>query len=199
MQTYAEYRPTGFDAAGLGLPDRQDWIVCPVIQTRDSGPLDASNFDAAVKILGGESDTVEVHRFGHWGPGWSEIILVSPERAGEVEELESALENHPVLDEDDLSEREHEEYMESWERWGCSEFIDALKSEFGLNNDTVWTMRYDIDAQLFLELYENAVPSGDYYDSSYGSRFDIACRNISRDDLAAFLRANRPRRTGEAA
>lgn len=198
MQTYAGYRPTGFDAAGLGLPDRQDWIVCPVIQTRDSGPIETSNFDAAVKILGGESDTVEVHRFGHWGPGWYEIILVSPERAGEVEELESSLENYPVLDENDLSEREHEEYMESWDNWGYKDFISALGKSLKLAYDTSWAM-HDIPNDKLLELYENAMPSGDYYDSSYGFRFDIACRNISRDDLAAFLRANRPRRTGEAA
>lgn len=199
MQTYAEYRPTGFDAAGLGLPERQDWIVCPLIQTRDSNCLETSNFAAALEMLGGECETVEVHRFGHWGPGWYEIILVSPERAAAVDDIAASLENYPVLDENDLSEREHEEYMASWESWGYEEFISALKSEFGLNSDTVWTMRYDIDAGKLLELYENAVPSGDYYSDSYGFRLDIACRNIERGDLAAFLRTNRPRRTGEAA
>jgi hypothetical protein len=78
MQTYSQYRPTGFDSRGLGLPDRQDWLVLPVIQTRDSGPLEQSNFASALKAVGGESETVEVHRFGHWGPGWFEIIIVAP-------------------------------------------------------------------------------------------------------------------------
>lgn len=197
MQTYAEYRPTGFDAAGLGLPGRQDWIVCPVIQTRDSGCLETSNFAAALEILGGECETVEVHRFGHWGPGWYEIILVSPERAAAVEDIAAALENCPALDEDDLSEREHNEYIESWERWGYRDFTAALRTEFSLSWDAECALR-DIDIWKLLNLYENAVPSGDYYSDSYGFRLDIACRNIERGELAAFLRTNRPRR-GEAA
>lgn len=193
MQTYAEYRPTGFDAAGLALPDRQDWIVCPLIQTRDSECLEISNFAAALKMLGGECETVEVHRFGHWGPGWYEIILVSPEHAAAVEDIAAALENYPVLDENDLSEREHAEYIESWERWGYRDFTESLKKRFGLSPDTEYAMR-DIDADKLLELYEGAVPSGDYYGSSYGFRFDIACRNIERGALAAFLRTKRPPR-----
>lgn len=81
MQTYAEFRPTAFDRRGAFLDDdRRAWYVLPVTRTRDSGTFDQSNFETALRILGGESETCEVHRFGHWGPGWFEIILVHPER-----------------------------------------------------------------------------------------------------------------------
>ena len=116
MQTYKEYSPTPFDHAGAFLPDQGGWLVVPVIQTRDSGPLEESNFAAALGMLGGESDTVEVHRFGHWGPGWYEIIIVAPDspQAGKAREIESKLEGYPLLDEDDFSEREWEQASERW-------------------------------------------------------------------------------------
>ena len=121
MQRYSEFRPTYNDQAGLGLNgddnDRQQWLVVPVSQTRDSGTLDQSNFAAALMLLGGESDTVEVHRFGHWGPGWFEIILVDPTDTVNVaiaERLTDQLVEYPVLDEEDWSNREFEAASEAW-------------------------------------------------------------------------------------
>jgi hypothetical protein len=116
MTTYSEFRPTGFDCRGRGLPDRQSWFVAPVGRNRDSGPLDESNFAVALKILGGKSETVEIHRFGHWGPGWFEIILVSPDSIAftEAERIECSLSDYPVLDDMDFSERESDAANETW-------------------------------------------------------------------------------------
>ena len=122
---YSEFQPTGFDCKGLGLPDRQDWVVAPVAHNRDSGILDESNFYAALEILGGQSRTVEVHRFNHWGPGWFEIILVHPSREKEVEDIESSLENYAILDEEDFSQREWEEASEVWDNLSLREKIDV--------------------------------------------------------------------------
>lgn len=126
MIPYRKFAPTGFDPAGLNGhdmgtdddPDRSEWMVAPVSRTRDSGPLAESNFAAFLEIVGGESDDVEVHRFGHWGPGWFEIILIRPGTAAveEAERAESSLEDYPVLDEMDFSEREWEAAEETW-RW----------------------------------------------------------------------------------
>lgn len=108
MKIYGEYAPTELDCFGLSLPDRQDWLVAPVSQTRDSEPLEESNFAVALDRLGGEGDNVEVHCFGHWACGWFEIILIRPgtpeERTGF--EIEFKLDSYPVLDEDDLAIRE---------------------------------------------------------------------------------------------
>jgi hypothetical protein len=109
------------------LDDRQNWRVLPVSRTRDSGPLDESNFDAALRALGGEGEHVEVHRFGHWGPGWFEIILISPDAPEGVlitaGEIVSALESCSVLDEDDYREREEEIVLEAWNNMSFRERI----------------------------------------------------------------------------
>jgi len=109
--------------------DHNNWFLAPVSRTRDSGPLDESNFESALEILGGESDTVEVHRFNHWGPGWYEIILVHPSREKEVEDLESSLEGYPVLNDTDLSRREYEAMQEDWDNWASRDFEKELLSQ----------------------------------------------------------------------
>jgi len=142
LQRYSEFRPTPCDQAGLGLDDRQSWLVAPVSQTRDSGPLDQSNFSAALAMLGGEGDTVEVHRFGHWGPGWFEIVIVDPSDADRVEilgQIAAALADYPILDEMDYSEREEDEATESWGFLSLSERI-KLCSDNGIS---IFAARHD--------------------------------------------------------
>lgn len=137
IQTYSEFAPTCFDSKGAFLPDRQDWLVVPVGRNRDSEPLDESNFEAALAMLGGESNSVEVHRFEHWGPGWFEIILVNPKHAAMVAFIADKLENYPVLNEDDLSEREFEAATESWDNWGRGEFKRRLRKAYPDLEDTI--------------------------------------------------------------
>lgn len=142
LQTYRDYRPTAFDPRGLGLDDRQTWLVAGVIQTRDSGVLDQSNFACYLAGLGGESKTVEVHRFGHWGPGWFEIILIDPNSpaAETARELEASLEDYPVLDEMDWSRREYEATHEAWEGMSMRERIEAC-SRAGVS---IFAARHDV-------------------------------------------------------
>ena len=134
---YKDYKPTQFDH-NIPLEDREEWLVVGVVRTRDSGPLDESNFHSALEILGGESETVEVHRFGHWGPGWFEIIIVdpTPEHEKAVEEIKSSLENYPILDESDLSERESEAEFEAWDNFGASDIRKQLVEAFELSDST---------------------------------------------------------------
>lgn len=110
------------------LEDRNNWLVVPVGRTRDSGTLAESNFEAALGILGGESESCEVHRFGHWGPGWFEIIIVRPDRANEVHDIESRLEDYPVLDEEDMSRREWDAMLGDWDSYGRSDFEEEVLS-----------------------------------------------------------------------
>ncbi len=85
---------------------------------RDSGLVEESNFWSALKMLNGESDTVKVIRAKHWAVGWVEMILIhesDKESVDKGNEIEKALENYPILDEDDFFERESErrdEYIE---------------------------------------------------------------------------------------
>jgi hypothetical protein len=143
MERYAKFRPTAFDPAGYCLDDRQDWLVLGVAQTRDSDALSRSNFEQALEALGGESKTVEVHRFGHWGPGWFEIIIIDPSDNERVEigaDIERALADYPVLNDEDFSEKESEEANETWSNcYNWQERINYIRdnrSQFDFRNFT---------------------------------------------------------------
>ena len=84
-------------------------------RTRDSGLVEESNFWSALKALNGESDTVKVVRAKHWLCGWIEMILIHESDIVSVDkgnEIEKALENYPILDEDDFFARESEKREE---------------------------------------------------------------------------------------
>jgi hypothetical protein len=134
MNSYRNFTPTNFDS-NIDI-DRAAWLVVPVGQNRDSGSFDQSNFETALAMLGGESETVEVHRFGHWANGWFEIIIVKPNSKSETigNEIETSLEDYPLLDDDDHSEREWNAACEGWDNWGRAEEIENLGDELGLEN-----------------------------------------------------------------
>lgn len=184
MQRYSEFRPTQFDPRGLSLDEQQEWLVLPVAQNRDSGPLEQSNFAVALESLGGESDVVQVHRFGHWANGWFEIIIVDPadKRAVTIaEDIERALEDYPVLDDSDFSEREHEDFLQSWSSFGASDFRRTLRA-------MVWQSKADdlIDGTSddeMLEFWREL--DGEYYSESSG--VCIRYPEVTRGELAAFL------------
>lgn len=143
MQRYKDHRPTEFDRKGAFLHEQGEWLVVPVIQTRDSRSLERSNFETALAMLGDESETVEVHRFGHWGPGWYEIIIVNPDDKDKVKiakEIEAKLEGYPVLDEDDFSEREWEEANEVW--CNCYDLQERIEL-CAENNISIFATRHD--------------------------------------------------------
>lgn len=132
MQKYKEFQPTAFDSRGLNADGLGigDWWVAPVSQTRDSEALSRSNFACCLKELGGESETVQVHRFGHWGPGWYEIILIDPADEAKVtaaEDMESALADYPVLDDEHFSQLEWNEAADCWQHMSTAERVQCLQ------------------------------------------------------------------------
>ncbi len=129
LQPYADFAPTAFDSSGAFLPNRRGWLVCAVSQTRDSGPLKLSNFaahEAALEEIDADNIDHETHRFGHWGPGWFEIILVRAESPChvEAEEIAAALADYPVLDDEDHSAREFDEACEAWLHTGLGDRME---------------------------------------------------------------------------
>lgn len=197
MLTYSKFRPTGFDPAGAFLPDRQDWLVMPVGQNRDSDALSQSNFASALEMLGGESETVEVHRFGHWGPGWFEIIIIDPRDSARVkvaEEIDACLADYPILDESDFSRRENEEYQEAWEHGLASDFSRLLGKALGLSDVTLERLwdSYTDDPFVLQRLYEELTPSGDYWEENHmRGRLENAAKRCTRARMAEFLRGLR--------
>lgn len=164
MITYREFKPTGFDSH-IQIEDREDWIVAPIQRNRDtSSALSLSNWKSMIESLGGESDSVEIHRFGHWACGWFEIVLVSPDRSDEISELKNSLDSYPILDEDDYYREESELAYESFKSYGEEELIDLLGfDELPFSTDTMWD----------LYLKAAAYCSWSYEDSNEGVRLNI--------------------------
>jgi hypothetical protein len=130
MERYKNYSPTEFDRKGIVLDDRQEWFVAPVIRTRDSGCLENSNFECCLATLGGESDTVEVHRFGHWGPGWFEIIILDcfdRDKVLILEDIEKGLTDYPVIDDNHFSELEYNTAQDNWGNMSIRDRIYVCK------------------------------------------------------------------------
>ena len=71
--------PSAFDSRSnyLGSEEGFDWFLV-FSQNRDSDCLERSNFRSALRLLGGESDNVNVIRHGHWACGWIEYLIVNP-------------------------------------------------------------------------------------------------------------------------
>jgi hypothetical protein len=177
LPRYRDWAPTGFDTRGLNLPDRQDWLVCPCGQNRDSEPLDQSNFHAAQAILTAANVEHEVHSFGHWACGWVEIVLVHPDGAETLAGIVSRLADYPVLDESDLSDRETEAEYADWEAWGARQFASNLQDEFELAHSTYHWLR-DHPDQIRQLQSEYECERGDY-----------SAPDITRDELAKRIRA----------
>ena len=80
-QRYRDFRPTGLDPKGLGLADRQDWLVVPIIRTRDSSILGYSSpiflWTCTCLTVFGRSSmtdvTCSVPSAKTCGPSWSSI------------------------------------------------------------------------------------------------------------------------------
>lgn len=194
---YSKWAPTQFDCKGLGLEDQQDWLVVGVCRTRDSGPLDESNFSTALSILR-EADTtgehVETHRFGHWGPGWYEVILVHPSLEAEADKIESALADYPALDDSDFSERESEAEWEAWQWSGHKGFIEALVAAFDLQESTQTWLEDKPSHEDTWALYNRFVGTGPEHHSDGVYFYEERCAQsplLSRDVFAAWIKCVR--------
>ena len=83
--------PSGLDSySNYAGEIPSDSLLVVLTRSRDSDILSESNWEVALERLGGESDTVEIHRFGHWACGWWEALCVQAgsqqqEEAGEIE------------------------------------------------------------------------------------------------------------------
>ena len=161
MQTYTDFQPTGFDQKGLNLDSQQNWLVLPTGRNRDSDSLQESNFQTALDLLGGESDNVEVCSFNHWACGWFEIIIINPynpckntaflpEHLKTAYNIESDLEDYPVLDEQDYSERQWQQGTDYWLSMDLSERVELCQK---YNVNTLKARHDDIPDDSSLEEY----------------------------------------------
>jgi hypothetical protein len=109
-------------------------LVVVIGQNRDSELLEESNFESALDMLGGKSKDVIVERFGHWGCGWFELILVNPKNKAKLQiayDIHKLLEQYPVLDDSDYSDRQSEKFSD-YADGAKQDLAEALCLHFGL-------------------------------------------------------------------
>ena len=118
----------------------EDYFV-GLSQHRDSDSLSRSNFESALEDLGGESDTVFVVRAGHWAVGWIEWIAIHEDDLEALRiqyEIEGALADYPVLNEEHHSELEMEEASRVWDQCYSDndriEYIRDHRNQFYFND-----------------------------------------------------------------
>ena len=108
-ERFSDSRPTGFDRRHGSFADAEphaQWYVV-LGQNRDSDALAKSNFECATSNLEacGE-DAYHIHRFGHWGCGWYEVLIVNNENekaCTEADDMLRALADYPCLDDEHYS------------------------------------------------------------------------------------------------
>ena len=126
--------PSGLDSLAnyMGEVPEDKWL-CVLTRSRDSDCLTESNWRIALKMLGGESDSVRIDRFGHWACGWWESLSVlSGSAAHKIgEEIKEKIDRYPVLDEEDWSNLEADEASELWESFSTKDRIDWMRTNYG--------------------------------------------------------------------
>lgn len=152
LQTYGDFRPTGFDCAGLGLDDRQAWFVAPCSRNRDSGLLATCNWESQLQIIKAadpSGEDYEIHSFNHWACGWFEILIVRPGSSAQqaAEDIAAALASYPILDDSAFSEAEDAAVCEQWTGATMRERIEACSeagvSIFAARRDSIPVAVYD--------------------------------------------------------
>ena len=102
-----------------------------LVQSRDSDILEQSNFDTALKQLGGVTDTVLVVRSSHWAVGWIEWIAIHESDTDAIatgENIEHEMADYPVLDEEDYCQREYDYVVDTWlNAYSLQDRIDLCK------------------------------------------------------------------------
>jgi hypothetical protein len=115
----------------LGTTDSIDDMYVFLSKSPQSDTLAVSNFDSALKRLKEECDGegYAVHVFGHWLVGSIDAILVTEgTRAFELAcEMEQAIENYPILDEDHYGELEDEKAWDTWNFFSEGERIEFIR------------------------------------------------------------------------
>lgn len=111
------FTPSGFDSrANYAGETEFPGLLFVLARNRDSDELAESNWRVALKNLGGESETVQIIRIGHWACGWVEYLCVKEgsEQQETAQDMVDQLKDYPILDEEDFGQLEQEEADRVW-------------------------------------------------------------------------------------
>jgi hypothetical protein len=128
-----------------------------------------------------------IARSRHWAVGWVEVMLVHKnvpvEVLRKIDEQLAKLDNYPVMDEQDWSQLQNEEFEEAWKNFAAAEFARQL------------TRKFDLD-DLAADLLNTRDLSGFFHDRTQDCGADDgdgnpnvteAVKNTDRAQMAAWL------------
>jgi hypothetical protein len=150
--------------------------------------LEVSNHRVFLEMFGSVDGVHDV--YGGYGTFAVAIRLSTLADNEEIRECLSALENYPVIDEDDMSEVEQEAQNEAWKSWLASDFAKALRQKFdnkknGLNLEDIESESNEMRS-LFYEAAEHA---NEYFINETGNSawIDIEkiIKEVTEEDLAS--------------
>lgn len=126
--------PTGFDsAANYSGPHFSMYFQAPVAITRDADTLATSNWhvvtESILKVA--QHDATEIHRMGHWGCGWYEILLIHPDDGAALEAADNwaaVLSEYPVADDEHYSQLQWDTACDNWDGMTLRSRIEACES-----------------------------------------------------------------------
>jgi hypothetical protein len=122
-----------------GSPDDADERCIIYTENRDSGSLEKSNSAAIAEELKPflENGDIVSESHNHWACGWVDGYSILVYRDGKPTEafrkyceLRARLDDYPVLDEEDFSERELEESLEIIKEIGRGHIIEGVDDDY---------------------------------------------------------------------
>jgi hypothetical protein len=193
VTTFAQYRNQPDFACSVDA-EYDEWIIAPVGTNRDAGFLTESNWDAQLKALAevdADGNDYQQFDFNHWACGWVALVLVRPdsECAKRAEELAKRLDDYPLLDEDDFSEREWSAYAESWNSGDAQkDLVWRLKRSEWAHCVRTLELIGDGPSEVIRQWFEELNPSGCYYDESGSPAIYYTVQRLTSADLVALVR-----------
>lgn len=169
---------THFGKHSVYWGERGHWLVA-LTQNCTEGLLSESNWFSLLKRLGIDnpnagqkgseqlSPTIAIEEASFSGDGWIQYLIVDPDDMVSVkiaEEAEKELEDYPILDETDFSEREDNYYYEAFKDYGRLEIIRALKER--VTEEQLEQIKA-ADIEDLQSWFESCIPSGEYHNEGY--------------------------------
>ena len=113
--------------------DFEVWGIAPFSVHRDSEILDQSNWAVISEdLMKRFPKSFDIFRASHSAVGWMEHLIIKTSNRKAVKaafEWCERLDDYPVADEDDFSNREYEEACEAWDAWAGSDVRSLIEQE----------------------------------------------------------------------
>lgn len=144
-----------------------------------------ANYDSFMEEFGEVPGVIALYgSHGSYGVG-IRIGAINEEMVSVLEKLQ----DYPIIDEEKMSEIEHEWEGEAWESWARSDFLHALRRKFPQLEDRIDELDEDRDEEhdAVLDIFEAAREAANvYWESEHAGmhiRIDRVVAQVDEDDL----------------